>query len=264
MFDQQNRKILLRLCLLGILAANLWYFSDSNSTRNYAQVVKQIPIATTQLAPINGSIPVELKCGNANLSGPHEIEDVPCGIINHTARRIKSAALVYSYTFEKNGVTSSEAEVLTMDTTVHPDFRDEHKDNLIPSGSERTIRPLPTSFDDAVVKAISVHIDYVEFEDSSSLGPNVSGSQIITRIREGAAKYRNWLMEKYKNSRSPVDDIAALVHEDQISRREIGIEDGDQMQGATMYRNYVRNIYEAKGADGVAKFLEQKLLTGNK
>ena len=263
MFNSQNLKTVLRLCILSVLTISLWYFSGKASTQNHAQAGVQIPISTVQLSPTNGTVAVELKCANAELSAPNKIEEFPCEVINNTNKRISAVAVTYTITLVKDGVTTAHTEALTLDTFIHPDLREERKDNLIPPRGERPFRPLPTSFDDAVVKAISMRVDYVEFEDNSSLGPNRAGSRIITGIRGGAAKYRNWLVEKYIVSGKSINVITSLIQDDEIPESELGIENDDQRQGAIIYRNYLRRSYESKGVDGLAEFLERKISVKN-
>lgn len=256
--DSQNRKIFSRLCAFGVLSTCLWYFSGKASTRNYAQTVRQIPISTQQLPPTDGKVAVELKCGDAELSAPNEIEKFPCTVVNNTNKRISAMSVAYSITVEDGRGESSHTEALTLDTFIHPDLREERKDNLIPPRAERPFQPLPTSFDDAAVKAISMHVDYVEFEDHSSLGPNEAGSRIIGDIREGAAKYRNWLMEKYNGSGRSVSAMTSLIQGGPLPEGELGIKSAAEEQGAVIYRNFLRGSYETKGLGHLAKFLERK------
>jgi hypothetical protein len=258
MMDSRDRKIFTRVCALGALSACLWHFSGNASTRNRAQAGRQIPISTQQLPPTNGKAAVELKCGDAELSAPNKIENFPCSVVNNTSKRISAMSVAYSITVEDGGGESSHTEALTLDTFIHPDLREERKDNLIPPGAERPFRPLPTSFDDAVVKAISMQVDYVEFEDGSSLGPNESGSRIIDGIREGAAKYRNWLMGKYNSSGKSAGAMTSLIQDDPLPEDELGIKSAAQEQGAVIYRNFLRDSYGAKGLEHLSKFLERK------
>jgi hypothetical protein len=262
MLDQQDRKFFLRLCALAVLAAGLWYFSGKSSGRNFAQDHTQaattLPITTRQLPPTNGTVSVELKCGHAELSAPNAVEKFPCTIINNTNKRISAVAVTYSISLEKDGKVSSHDEVLTLETFVHSDIREERKDNLIPPGGERPVRPLPVSFDDALIKAVSMQVDYVEFEDASSTGPDKAGSRIIAGIREGAAKYRKWLLGRYGRSGKSIDAMTALIQDDAIPEGELGIENENQRQGAFMYRNYLLRTSETKGVESLARFLERK------
>jgi hypothetical protein len=262
MIGSQYRNVFFRLCVQSTLAAGLWYFSGrastQQSTQGDTQAVQYLPISVQQLPSANGVVAVELKCENAELLGPNKVENFPCELMNNTNKRISAVSVAYSIVLEKDGQVSSHDEVLTLETFVHPDIREERKDNLIPPRGERPIRPLPISFDDAIVKGVSMQVDYVEFEDTSSLGPNKAGSRIISGLRSGAAKYRNWLLRQYSSSGKSTAVITSLIQDDSIPEGELGIDNENQRQGVIMYRNYLRRSYEAKGAESVAKFLERK------
>lgn len=261
MIVSQYRRVFLRLCVLCILAAGLWYFSDRTPTRyaaqDYSQAVQYLPIAVKQLPQINGIPAVELKCENAELPAPNKIESFPCEVINNTSKRISALSVAYSIAAEKEGKVTAHDEMLTFETYLHPDLREERKDNLIPPGGERPIRPLPISIDDATVKAISMQVDYVEFEGNTSSGPNKAGSRVIAGIREGAAKYRNWLLGRYVSGGKSINEMTSLIRDDSIGEGEPGIENENQRQGAIMYRNYLVRLYEKSGAESLAQFLER-------
>lgn len=217
----------------------------------------QLPIVARQLPSGKGVIPVELRCGNAELSAPNAIEKLPCVIKNNTDKYISAATVTISITLEEKGRTYSGSSFLTFDTFIHPDFREEHKNNLIAPKEEYSLQSLSESYDDAIVKGVIAQVDYVEFADNTALGSNQAGSRIIANIRAGAAKYRDWLVEKYNRSGKSMNAIAPLLEKDQPLAEELGIQNGDQQQGAIIYRNFARKTYEAKGTEGLSKYLKQ-------
>jgi hypothetical protein len=217
----------------------------------------QLPIVTHQLSSENGVILVELKCENAELSTPSALKKLSCVIKNNTNKYIAASTMNISVILEREGKTSTDSSFLTIDTFVHPDFRSEHGNNLIPPKGERPFQDLPTSYDNAVIKGVAISVDYVEFGDNSMAGPNRSGSRIITDIREGAAKYKQWLIQKYNQNGKAINAIVPLLENDQPIPYESGIQNGDQQQGAKFYRNYARKTYRTKGAEGLIKHLEQ-------
>jgi hypothetical protein len=227
------------------------------------QTVKQagdlrIPIITEQLTAENGVIPVELKCEEAELSAPNALEKLSCLIKNNTNNYIAAATINISLRIEKEGKQSLDSSYLTIETFGHPDFREEHRDNLIPPRGERPFQDLPTSYDNVVIKGVAVRIDYIEFADSAiRLGPNRAGSRIIASIREGAEKYKNWLVKKYNESGKSINSIVPLLEKNQPIPSELDIQNGDQQQGVIFYRNYARKTFKAKGANGLSKRLNQ-------
>ena len=222
---------------------------------------KQMPVATKQLPPDNGLTAVELKCGNAELPAPNTIQKVRCGIKNNTNKFISAVTVVVSMDIEKEGITSSDASFLTAETLVHPDMR---RNNLIPPGGEKLVRDFPTSYEeDVVIRGVTAWIDYVEFEDNTTLGLNKAGSRIVTDIRAGAAKYKDWLGKKFTQRGASINAINSLL-ETPLAPEEMGIQNGDQEQGAMIYRNYARKTYSAEGAEGLVKRLKLASTSVNK
>jgi hypothetical protein len=193
---------------------------------------------------------------NVELSAPNTIESLPCVIKNSTNKYITAAAIAISITTEKQGRLSADLGFLTIETFLHPDFREEYRNNLIPPGGESPVEDLPSSYDDAVVKGVTMWVDYVEFEDKTTQGPDRAGSRIIANIREGAAKYKEWLIQKYNQSGRSIDAIVPLLEQSQPLPEELGIQNGNQQEGARFYRSYALKTYETKGAAGLIKYLK--------
>jgi hypothetical protein len=258
-----NLKMQLRLYILCALVACLWVFSsNANSTIIKSQGARQfersMPVVTDQLQQDNGVIPVELRCENAELSAPNALEKLSCVIRNNTNKYIAAATINISLRTEKEGKETLDSSYLTIETFGHPDFRQEHQDNLIPPGGEFPFQDAPTSYDNIVIKGVTVRIDYIEFADSATrLGLNRAGSRIIANIREGAEKYKNWLVKKYNESGKSINAIAPLLEKDQPIPAELDIQNGDQQQGVIFYRNYALKTFKIKGADELSKRLNQ-------
>lgn len=222
----------------------------------------RIPTITDQLTAENGVIPVELRCEDAELSAPNALEKLSCVIKNNTTKYIAAATINISLHTEREGKQSLDSSYLTIETFGHPDFREEHRDNLIPPGGERAFQDLPASYYNVVIKGVIVRIDYIEFADSTTrLGPNRAGSRIIANIREGAEKYKNWLVKKYNESGKSISLIVPLLEKNQPIPAELDIQNGDQQQGVIFYRNYARKTFKTKGANGLSKRLNQSSLS---
>lgn len=251
----QYSKVLFRLCILSALITCLWLLSVKSQNR--AQFEKEIPVIATQLPLESGVIPVELRCKNAELSAPNSIENLSCVIKNNTNKYISAGSLYTSITMEKEGQAIVLSTFDTFDTFVHPDFREEHKNNLIAPGNEYVLNQLPSSYDSVIIKRIDAHLDYIEFDDGSSLGVNKGGSRIIKGTREGAAMYKNWLVEQYKRRGKSIDAIMALLDSSYPLPEELGLQNGEQENGANIYRKYARRTYQTKGAEGLIKNLSK-------
>lgn len=217
----------------------------------------RLQVATKQLPPESGVIPVELKCEDAELSSPNALEKLSCVLINKTSKPISAGAIYASVNLEKEEVLSVSSDYITFDTFLHPDFRNERKNSLFKPGQVYPLGKLPTSYDvNAVVKGITVIIDYIEFEDQTSVGANQAGSRIISDTRGGAAKYKNWLVNRYNQKGQSVDAVIPLLDAEQPLPEELVFQTGPEMSGARMYRNSVRRSYKTEGVEGLVKHLK--------
>jgi hypothetical protein len=96
----------------------------------------------------------------------------------------------------------------------------------------------------------------VEFEDKTTLGPDKNGSQIINSGREGAAKYKEWLVKMYRQEGRSVEAISALLNDEDYPP-ELGLNDPGLRRGADFYRTRLREARAAQGAAEIKKLLEQ-------
>lgn len=216
---------------------------------------RRLTVVTTQLQRENGVVPVELRCQDAELPTPDKLDGLSCVIKNNTTRNIIAATLAVSITVEKDGSETADTGFLTVETFLHPDFRDEHRNNQIRPGGEYPVRDAPVTYYDAVIKGVMLRIDYVEFEDHTSSGPDTGGSRIIAEMRAGAAKYKNWLRGRYDRGGRSVESVVSAIESPSLPEDEMGITSVNQSEGAVLYRNYARRTYQAKGAEGLLKRL---------
>jgi len=215
----------------------------------------QVPVTANQLAAEKNIIPVELRCESAQLLKQDTIEKIPCFVVNNTNKYITAATINSSIIVEAGGEISGDSDFLSLDPLGHPDFRDERRGYLIAPGGEIPIPFLATSYDGGVIKGVLVQVDYVEFADKTMLGPNHAGSRIIADIRDGAAKYKDWLTKKYNRSGKSMSAITPLLEKDQPLPQEMESLNSHQQEGAIIYRNYARKTFETKGAEGLIKHL---------
>lgn len=202
-------------------------------------------------APWNDRLP--LKC-HAVLTTPNEIKTLSCTLSNNTLKYIEAGALSISIGLNINGVVNMQTATLSFDSFLHPDFRAEHPNNAIRPGGEYEIKDATSVFD-RPVSSITVNLDYIEFSDGSRAGPDHSGSIIINAQREGARKYKDWLAAKYRATRS-MEIVGQLLGQEGNLPVEAGISDGNQEQGARIFRRQQRRLYETKGAEALRKKLE--------
>jgi hypothetical protein len=220
----------------------------------------QVPVTANQMPTEKKIIPVELRCENAQLLNRDTIEKIPCVVVNNTRKYITATTINTSVTLETDGQISGDSDFLSLDPLAHPDFREERKGYLIAPGEEIPVPFLTTSYDEGVIKGVIVQIDYVEFADRTALGPNRAGSRIIADIRDGAAKYKDWLTEKYNRSGKSTSALTSVLEKGLPLPAEIEGLNSHQQEGARIYRNYARKTFETKGAEGLVKHLNKKTM----
>ncbi|HLL16077.1 MAG TPA: hypothetical protein VK388_13520 [Pyrinomonadaceae bacterium] len=246
------------LMLLGITAVITTVpRAQSNQESRQGERI-EVPVTANQLSAEKNIIPVELRCKSTQLLKGDTIEKIPCVVVNNTNKYITAATINSSIIVEVEGKTSGDSDFLSLDPLAHPDFRAERKDYLIAPGGEIPVPFLATSYDSGVIKGVLVQVDYVEFADKTMLGPNLAGSRIIADVRDGAAKYKNWLAEKYHRSGKSMSAITPLLEKGQPLPEEIESLSNHQQEGAIIYRNYARKTFETKGAEGLVKHLTHK------
>jgi hypothetical protein len=237
----------LKLLTLVVLLSCLWFFSGSAANPQKTDEPRSLQVKARQLDPVGGTLPVELTCEDAKLMGRGRIKELKCVIKNNSFAPMVAGILHVSIIIDANGREESVSGYHTFDTFLHPDFREDHKNNLIQPGMVYRFNVSPSDYGDATVKEIEAEVDYIEFLDRPSVGPNHVGSRRISDIREGAAKYKNWLAERYKRKAASVMEIAEILDNENIDSNEIGLKNSDQRSGASMYRKYARRTYNSKG-----------------
>jgi hypothetical protein len=272
MCNSQTLRILFRLCILSVLVMCLGFFSHNARSGNIdpqdaSKFEKQITVTTNQLPPDEGIIPIELKCEEAELSTPNALEKLSCSIKNNTNKFMTAGAVGISIIIEAERKISQDSSLLSFDTNVHPDLHAMPGRNAIPPRGTYPVKALPTSFPDGIIKSVVMQIDYIEFADKTTLGPDQAGSRVINNMREGAAKYKEWLVKKYNRNGKSVDALVPLLEADQPLLEadqplpeELELRTTEQQEGATLYRNHSRNTYKDKGAEGLKKMMSKKNL----
>jgi hypothetical protein len=240
--------------LLGVMAITTTSSSMPRAQNTQHTEDLQLPVVITQMETENGVIPVELRCEMALLSAPDTLKDIPCALKNNTNQRISAAVITFSVTVEKDNTVIADSNVLSIETFVHPDIRAEHGNNLVGPGKEHPVRPQPISYEGGLIKGVTMQVDYVEFEDKTRSGPDRTGSRSLAEIREGAMKYKAWLVKKYNEGGRQLAAIIPLLHQDQPAPDEINLQSSLQWQGAMIYRNRLRQLYEGEGERALSKY----------
>ena len=219
---------------------------------NQTQAGLQLPITIKRLQPENNGN-VDLLCGTASVTPPNILNGFQCTLKNNTHKSITAANIIYSTVLEEAGQETRDSRNHILATYIHPDFHEKEK-NILP-GRSTSIRPAGVfTYHNAVIKGVEVYIDYVEFEDNTSMGPDEEGSRIINDFREGAVKYKSWLARESKQ-KSIETIIQSVQREEGLELPEIGLNNISQKEGARRYGIGLRKLYKKGGPTEVKRYL---------
>lgn len=242
---------------VGLAAASTASFVARKSLGASGQQERQVVITVEQLSAEKGAFPVEMRCGAARSSAPNKLDDFSCLVINNTSKKISALAAVYSVVVEGAGGESKESNLISYDFAIHPDIIEARHLKLLPPGESRTVQPSGSlTFEDVTVRRVEAHIDYVEFEDGTSMGVNANGSKMIKSMREGAARYKAWLVQQYRWNRMEENTVAPLLESADVPKDMDG-GDPNFAEGARLYKRIMRSVYAAQGAAGLKRYLNR-------
>jgi hypothetical protein len=221
--------------------------------------IRKPPVAVIRQLESEGLVaPVELLRPAARLSAENQLEEYSCIVKNNTAKAVVAFSLAWNIITEVAGKESSVSEMQVNDSFIHPDVQEGNKSGAIAPWAESLTEAGPTYFESNVsVKRLGVSIDYVEFEDGTSLGPNLNGasSQQIVMVREGASRYKEWLGQMYaKTGRSP-EVVLHQLQSDSIPD-DLNLSNPEMKQGAYAYRTRMLKLYNTKGPVAIQKILQ--------
>jgi hypothetical protein len=200
---------------------------------------------------------VELLCGTASVTPPNILNGFECTLKNNTQKSVTAANIIYTTVLEEAGRETKDSRNQILLTNFHPDFYDKDK-NIVP-GATNLFRPAGVfTYHNAVIKGIEVYIDYVEFEDGTSMGPDVEGSKQIKDFRAGAVKFKSWLAKESKQK--SIDTLIQSAQSDEeLQKPEIGLNNITQKEGARRYGIALRKLYKHRGPTEVQKYLSTTL-----
>jgi hypothetical protein len=169
-------------------------------------------------------------------------------------------SLDYQITYEANGQELTDDGFMTLDALIHRDFHDSNFSKFIQPGAGRVIqRGGPIERENLSAKEIKVSIDYVEFDNGTTLGPNAGGARLIAQIREGASKYKELLKGKYLRKGKTLSAIAEALGESSSPATELQLDDNMLITGAEAYRKNARDVLTSRGAFEIEKYLTDKI-----
>ncbi len=232
-------------------SALLMIFSVTGAYIYYARA-QGLQVEVNQLPTDSGVIPVEIKDVKTRMSNPSELTELSFVVKNNSSKAISSVVVIFGLITEKNGQLFVDHHFVTSDIQVHPDILAIHHFKPLAPGKEKYLDTPSNSYGDGrAIKGVTLNVDYVEFVDNSTLGPNKMGGRIVTLQREGARLYKNWLVRE-----SASKDILSIVLtlKNPALPTEIANTSMYLKQGANIYRKHLLRAYES-GHEDIKKFL---------
>jgi len=261
MFDNTEKiKPLLRLGILGGIVCCLFVSLSGTDGQNLAannpaklpQASVLVPIKARQRDPVNGVVPIYLKCQANVLIVPDVLEKIPCKIKNNSSKTIRAIVVGQAVTTDINGKTSSNLGYITIDSFLHSDLQTESSKKGIGPNAEPQLPSASETFE-GLISRVEVFIDYAEFDDKQTLGPNRAGERIVLDMRDGAGKYKNWLSKEYETNGRSVAALVRLIEDTSPTVTDLGIRNSNEEQGAIGYRNWLRRLSKTKGVEEMRK-----------
>jgi hypothetical protein len=245
----------IRLGLLFLVLTCFWLLPTVPSQSKEVQTKAGIPVSITQLISKNGPPPLEVLTMPVEVTGDSSFV-LSCTLRNNSAKNINGANLSYSISFENNdGSIAKDVHSLTVESLIHPDFLETYKP-IVPGG-QTTVSSPRFAFGNTTPRSIEISVDYVEFEDGDTLGPNLQGSQIIAEMRKGAAIYKEWLRQQYLLKGRSVTQLLSTIQPDNAAMPDDLVGNGSKEQGAKAYRTLLRRLVDRKGQAEIKKYFPQ-------
>lgn len=224
----------------------------AQDNRDFAQM--EIPVVIKPLKTGDDIVPVDIQCEKVFITKPDTLDGFTCILINRTNKNISASSVRYSIIVDSNGKEKQIDRLTTAVPYIHPDLS-EVKKPIEPGGS-LSITPLgPIVEPDFVINRLELEPIYIEFDDETTVGIGGKNAELIASVREGAARYKNSLRQKYLDKGKSVQEILPLLEDNAPFDSEI--ENFSQRAGAKAYRKFLREKYEKNGIQAINKVLDK-------
>lgn len=245
---------ILAYVILGLCLSATLYLGASAISQTHTSKERRLPVTVKQLPLDNGVVPVEVSCDDAQVD-VNKLERLSCTLRNNSTKSVTAAGVRVTILLEHKGKVSQDSGLLTVDSQWFSP--DPSQSSLIPPAGTYRLEDLPSDYEDAVIRGVEVHLDYAEFADAKTVGPDSGTSQKVGEARSGAAKYRDWLSREFEKAGGSVESILPLLEKYQRLPPELEGEGGNQQEGASQYRGYLRRVFTTKGPEGLRNQLKK-------
>jgi hypothetical protein len=206
-----------------------------------------------------GDVVVEILRPEVDFKARNAMGKASFTVRNSSSKNIVAFCLAYTTQIERKGNKSGDTRYHTMTPFVHKDFDalDSKAKLIVPGQEVVVVESGSTTYDsETVVTGVEVTLDYVEFDDGSTLGVNQKGAYLVSKIWEGADEYSSWLKQVYFSSGKSAAEVGRIVQSPDIPA-DLGFTTSQQNLGAKAYKNGLRRLYERVGPFELGKFLEK-------
>ncbi|GBC78605.1 hypothetical protein HRbin08_02101 [bacterium HR08] len=253
--------------VFGVLAlglAGIGLYGGRNQTPQ-APKVSRYPTEAIHLVSEQGVPLVEVVEVGAE-GAPQRLERYWCRVRNNTNKEITAVAIVWTIVWSDGVSEDAEQVFQSSDTRFDEDGR-----FLAPGAtiSFESLGPHLVEGGKKFLTRVRVSVDYVEFADRTSAGPDRSdASRRIALVRRGGEAYRRWLLQIYREQGS-----AAVANKllrgseeeslEQLEEAETSLSPPQEIprlkawlrQGARMSRQRLLSLYREQGIEGVVERL---------
>jgi hypothetical protein len=235
-------------------------YKNLSTTAISEKISKAPEVVANQLPVINAVIPVEIHGMKFTESTqPGEYGDLQFAVKNNSSQPLVAFVVVFAITYlQHDGIEGTAIMYRTVNQRIHPDISDIHHQQPFTTGQEKEFGPEPVRLNNDFhweMKKITLSLDYVDFQDGTSLGPNKHGLYSVGQVREGAAKYKEWLVKRFKEGGNSIDAILPLLQSEQLPEDWPTVKD-HRLTGARLYRSHMLQAIEQHGASAVEKYFK--------
>ena len=218
-----------------------------------ARQPSNINVVINQMPAKDGLIPIKIIEPTIISSAPNKLDEFTYILRNNSGKAVIALAVVKTISYEEGGKVYAQSRVSTMDAAFHSDM----DGRPFFAGSQSTMESAgPLSFDEGVIiKEITLTIDYASFADKTAYGSGGEGERKINAMRDGARRYKSWLVQKYSRAGKSLTTILPAIEAHNMPE-ELRL-DQDQAMGADRYRLQLLTTLKTKGAADIENYLNR-------
>ena len=221
-------------------------------TNSAGQQSGEVKVNIVQLVnPADGTFPLQLEIipettgtSNPASSAGSRPASVQFKVTNKSTKRIDAYGVEMRTTAVIKGEEQTSKVYIARDWNIHPTSQYLGKLPPFESGGEVTDGPYNLNPDNNVtaIKEVTFKVDFILFDDGSSLKASENSGESILGKRQGAKKLREWAITYFKNNNVLIDMLYEQLKDRKIPS-DISFADENEKVGAKLYCSYLLAIY---------------------